>query len=120
MEISQEVSDTGTFNNVLQSWSIVTRKANTSLVAKDGQTIIIGGLIKSKKTNSESGVPFLRNIPILGYLFGGGTKDAEKTELILLITPHVITSRTQADAITKEFSARVQDLKRMIKEGKNK
>jgi general secretion pathway protein D len=120
MEISQEVSDTGTFNNVLQSWSIVSRKANTSLVAKDGQTIIIGGLIKSKKTNSESGVPFLRNIPILGYLFGGGRKEAEKTELILLITPHVITSRTQADAITKEFSARVQDLKRMIKEGKNK
>ncbi len=119
MEISQEVSDTGTFNNVLQSWSIVNRKANTSLVAKDGQTIIIGGLMKSKKTNSQSGVPFLRNIPILGYLFGGGRKEVEKTELILLITPHVITSRTQADAITKEFSARVQDLKGIIKEERN-
>jgi general secretion pathway protein D len=120
MEISQEVSDTGTFNSVLQSWSIVSRKANTSLVAKDGQTIIIGGLMKSKKTNSQSGIPFLRSIPILGYLFGGGRKEAEKTELILLITPHVITSRTQADAITREFSERVKGLKSMIKEEKQK
>jgi general secretion pathway protein D len=119
MEISQEVSDKGTFNNVLQSYTITNRKVNTSLVVKDGQTILLGGLMKSNKTTSQSGIPFLRNIPILGYLFGGGTKEAQKTELILLITPHVITNRTQADAITKEFSEKVQALKGIIKEKPN-
>jgi general secretion pathway protein D len=119
MEISQQVSDAGALNQALQSYTITNRTVTTSLVAKDGQTIVIGGLIKSKKTNSQAGIPFLRKIPILGYLFGGGTKESQKTELIFLITPHVITSRTQADAITKEFSERVHDLKNMIKEKTN-
>ncbi|MFZ0447783.1 MAG: type II secretion system secretin GspD [Desulfatiglandaceae bacterium] len=116
MEISQQVSDAGAFNEALQSYTITNRSLNTSLVAKDGETIVLGGLIKSKKTNSQAGIPFLRKIPILGYLFGGGTKEASKTELIFLITPHVITNRTQADAITREFSERVHDLKSMLKE----
>jgi general secretion pathway protein D len=119
MEVSQEVSDKGELNQVLQSYTITNRRVTTSLVAKDGQTIIIGGLIKSKKTNSDAGIPFLRKIPILGYLFGGGTKETSKTELIFLITPHVITSRTQADAITKEFSERVHDLKNLIRKRTN-
>lgn len=116
MEVSQEVSEKGEFDSALQSYSILNRRAVTSLVVEDGQTIVIGGLMKSKKNTSQSGVPFLRNIPILGYLFGGGKREAEKTELILLITPHVITNRTQADAITKEFSEKVQALKGIIKE----
>ena len=56
----------------------------------NGQTIILGGLMRSKLDSSGSGIPYLRRIPLLGYLFGGTRKKIDKTELIFLITPQVI------------------------------
>jgi len=114
MELSQEVSELGRAFPDLKANSILNRKAKTSLVIEDGQTIIIGGLMKSKLDTSGSGIPFLRSIPILGYLFGGTRKKMEKTELIFLITPNVIKSRNHADLITREFSRRVESVKELI------
>ncbi|RLB81820.1 MAG: type II secretion system protein GspD, partial [Deltaproteobacteria bacterium] len=98
MEVYQEVSVKGEFNTALSSYSFLNRKATTTLVAEDGQTIVIGGLMKSNESSSEAGIPWLRKIPILGYLFGGYKKEAKKTELLILITPHVIKNRSEADA----------------------
>ena len=83
---------------------------------EDGQTIILGGLMRSKLDTSGSGVPFLRSIPLLGYLFGGTSKKLDKTELIFLITPRVISTRAEADAITREFSKRVDNMRKLIQE----
>ena len=118
MEVSQEVSEKGEFNTALSSYTFLNRKAKTTLVAEDGQTIVIGGLMKTNKSVSQAGIPWLRKIPILGYLFGGYEKEAKKTELIILITPHVIKNRYEADAITREFSRKVQGLKNLIRERK--
>ena len=65
--------------------------------------------------NLTSGIPYLRDIPILGYLFGGMSDDFAKTELIFLVTPKVINTRAEADAITKDFSARVDLIKELIR-----
>jgi general secretion pathway protein D len=110
MELIQEVSDVGEFNKELNNYSFLTRKADTSLVVEDNQTVVMAGLMKSNKTNSQSGIPYLKDIPVLGYLFGGLTKEVKKTELIIMITPHVIKNRSQADEITREFSQKVSDL----------
>jgi general secretion pathway protein D len=110
MELVQEVSDVGTFNTALNNYTFLTRRADTSLVVEDNQTVVLAGLMKSKKTNSQSGIPYMKDIPILGYLFGGQTKDNTKTELIFLITPHVIKNKSQADQITREFSQKVAEL----------
>ncbi|RLB12397.1 MAG: hypothetical protein DRG63_11730 [Deltaproteobacteria bacterium] len=118
MEVSQEVSEKGEFNSALSSYTFLNRKAKTTLVAENGQTIVIGGLIKTNRSTSQAGIPWLRRIPILGYLFGGYEKEVKKTELIVLITPHVIKNRAEADAITREFSRKVRGLKRLIKESK--
>ncbi|MEI6101768.1 MAG: hypothetical protein WCP73_08010, partial [Eubacteriales bacterium] len=56
------------------------------------------------------GIPFLKDIPVLGYLFGGIKKENQKIELIFMITPHVIKNRSEADQITREFSQKVADL----------
>lgn len=113
MELVQEVSDVGTYNKDLNNFTFLTRKAETSLVVEDNQTVVMAGLMRSKKTNSQSGIPFLKDVPVLGYLFGGLTKENTKTELIFMITPHVIKNRSQADEITREFSQKVQDLQRI-------
>jgi type IV pilus assembly protein PilQ len=69
---------------------INTREAETQVLMKDGETIVIGGLLKDVKSNEEIGVPFLSKIPILGWLFKRQTKDTEKIDLLIFITAHVI------------------------------
>jgi general secretion pathway protein D len=110
MELVQEVSDVGTFNKDLNNYTFLTRKANTSLVVEDNQTVVMAGLMKSNKANSQDGIPGLKDIPGLGYLFGTVKKKNAKTELIFLITPHVIKNRNEADLLTREFSKKVADL----------
>ena len=111
MDLTQEVSDVGDYVAAMNNYKFLTRKADTSLVVSDGQTVVIGGLMKSNKSNSQAGIPFLKDIPILGYLFGGISKSLQKTELIIMITPHVIKSKSDADEITSEFSQKLEYLK---------
>ena len=70
---------------------IDTSMAETTVMVKDGVTIVIGGLRKDEKTDNSEGVPYLSKIPILGFLFRSGTKKTERTELLILITPHIVT-----------------------------
>ncbi len=76
MEVSQEVSDKSEFNTALSNYTFLNRKAKTTLEAEDGQTIVIGGLMKTIKSVSQAGIPWLRKIPILAYLFGRDGKEA--------------------------------------------
>ena len=78
-------------------------EASSNLVVQDGQTIIIGGLIREDKTSSGSGIPFSGSIPMLGYLFGNRTGRRPRTEIIILLTPHVIKDQREAKAITNEY-----------------
>jgi general secretion pathway protein D len=110
MELVQEVSQVGTFESTLNNYRFDTRRADTSVVAEDNQTVVLAGLMTSNKKNSQSGIPYLKDIPVLGYFFGGLNKSSEKTELVFLITPHVIKNRSQADEITREFAQKVKDL----------
>lgn len=121
MEITQEVSAvTSETTGYINSPRFRTRKATTYLVAKAGQTIVIGGLIQTQKTKSSSGIPFLKDIPVLGYAFGGHGSNNNKTELLIAITPHVLKTREQADALTQEFAQRVAELKQYLDANKSK
>ena len=70
-------------------------EAQTNVLLLDGQTTVIGGLIKEKVDDSESGVPLLKDIPGLGWLFKGTSKDDEMEELMIFITPHILEERIQ-------------------------
>jgi general secretion pathway protein D len=110
MEINQEVSDQS--ENVQaggESYpSFFERSVNTTLTVKHNQTIVMGGLIKENKSDGKTGVPILNRIPILGFLFGKKSASITKAELIILITPRVITSLEDVDAVTEEFKKKVQ------------
>jgi type IV pilus assembly protein PilQ len=71
---------------------IDTRSASTKVVIGNGQTLIIGGLIKQKNTKGESKIPFFGDIPVLGYLFKSKKDIGDKTELLIFVSPTVITS----------------------------
>ncbi len=115
LEVNQEVSQV--FNETtggINSPRFTTRKANTNLVARDGQTILIGGLMQTTRERTRTGVPLLKDLPVLGYLFGSRTYKTEKKELLIAITPHVIKSQQQADQLTHEFMNKVKSLREML------
>ncbi len=107
-EVSQAIKNTV---SGIDSPTFLQRKANTTLVVQDGQTVVIGGLIQDKVDDSDSGIPFLKDIPILGYLFGGKKKSNEKVELMIAITPKVVEDSDAAQAMTTEFLRRVENIK---------
>jgi len=104
LELDQEVS---TYKTITLSGSdqIALNKtaAQTSLVVQDNQTIVIGGLIREDTNKTRSGIPFLSRIPILGWLFGNTTDDTTRTEIIILLTPHVIKNQLEAKDISREY-----------------
>jgi general secretion pathway protein D len=81
---------------------------------QDGRTIVIGGLIRDQKEVTQEGIPYLSRIPYVGMLFGYTNEIVKKTELLFLITPHVIENFNQAELLTQEFKEKVQGLKKVI------
>ena len=77
---------------------IITKKATTKVMVYNGQTTVIGGLSKEKISESDSGVPWLKDIPFLGYLFKGEQTSREMEELLIFITPHILGTRPEAGA----------------------
>jgi general secretion pathway protein D len=118
MQITQEKSLLGKAIKVadqeFQGFS--KRKASTTATVQSGHTLIIGGLISESKDIVRSGIPILSKIPILGWFFSSTTTNKEKTELLLLVTPHVISNQDDADMITKEFQNRVKTISKQISE----
>src|SRR3989338_2533507 len=70
---------------------IDTSTAETTVLVKDGSTIVIGGLRKEEKTSSSQGIPFLSRIPVLGLLFKSSDNKTERTELLVMLTPHIVS-----------------------------
>ncbi|HEY7162938.1 MAG TPA: SPOR domain-containing protein [Candidatus Binatia bacterium] len=94
--------------------SFDTRQAETSAVVQDGDTLAIGGIIAENKTRDRTGLPYLMNLPIVGRFFGSTTDSVRRTELLMLITPHVIRNRDEARDVTEDFKSRVSTIKTEI------
>lgn len=107
LEITQEVSSSATPLEDISSGTsnpVINKiEATTFLVAKNKQTIIIGGLIREDTTKSRSGIPLLKDIPLLGYLFGTTSKKTDRVELVILLTPHVVTTLDEAGQATESY-----------------
>jgi general secretion pathway protein D len=87
------------------------RQAETTAVVQDGDTLAIGGIIAENKEHNKVGIPYLINIPVLGRFFGTTSERTTRTELIMLITPHVIRTRSEGAAVTEEFKSKLSDLR---------
>ncbi|HET6633002.1 MAG TPA: type II secretion system secretin GspD [Rhodanobacteraceae bacterium] len=113
MEIDQEVSQPGAIVSVSGNPPIDKRSIQTQVAVQSGQTVLLGGLIKQNDSLTDTGVPFLSRIPIVGKLFGTTSHNSNRVELLVLITPRVITNSAEAQEITREYQLRFQSLKPM-------
>jgi len=111
-EISSRGPDVNTGATVTPSFNI--REVNTEVVLKDNQVLVMGGLMRTDIIDSHEGIPFLKDIPILGNLFGSKSRETSKTELMLFITPHIISNQVDSNFTTQQFRNRLGKLKKAM------
>jgi len=115
LEIEQEVSDV----DKLAAGSNPTffkRSITTNLIASQDQSIVLGGLVKERKSLDRSGLPWFYKIPIIGWVFGSRTDSVSRNELLIFITPRVIRSVEEGIQLSRDFEERVSQLKARMKE----
>jgi general secretion pathway protein D len=111
LEISQEVSQAGANTTSDIVAPVIGKSSVTSkVVVGDGETIALGGFIRENSDRGQSRVPIIGRIPGLGALFGSTTRSDTRTELIILITPHVLADRESARIATDELKARLREI----------
>lgn len=86
---------------------IATREASTRAIIRDGQTVVIGGLIGDSRDYLESGIPYLKDIPLLGNLFKHRSEVRTRTELAIFVTPYIVRSDADADFIRERIRTRM-------------
>jgi general secretion pathway protein D len=93
---------------------ITTREAETSAIVKTGHTVVIGGLIGESEEVTESGVPLLKDLPLLGYLFKSRRVARSRTEIAIFLTPYVVYTDEQADSLMQRERGRLRESKAKI------
>jgi len=104
LEVSS-VNQTITLTSGTQVYQLGTRNADTVLRLKDGETQVLAGLIQNDATSTVNKVPGLGDVPLFGRLFSNDNSNKQKTDLVLLITPHVVRNMTRPDEASNQFAS---------------
>ena len=107
LEIEQEVSDVNTLSQGQANPTFFKRSISTNLIASQDQSIVLGGLVKERKSLDRSGLPWFYKIPVFGWIFGSRTDSVSRNELLIFITPRVIRSVEQGIQLSRDFEERV-------------
>lgn len=110
LAVTQEVSN-ATNETAFNAPVIATRSVKTDLLARDAQTILLGGLTDRQRDTQTSGIPLLSRVPLIGGLFGSQTRSVSETELFIFLTPHVIRSDDDAKRLTDPLRERAQSIR---------
>jgi general secretion pathway protein D len=117
LKIQQEVSSpvAPAEGSGIQSPSISIRSVDTQVTVKDGESIALGGIIAENRLLSKNRIPFLGDLPGVGLLFGNTTYTNSRTELIAIITPHVIQDIESASDVTDELKSQLKNMKNELR-----
>lgn len=102
--ITQENSTAGAPPEGIASPTILARSLSTQIAIRDGQTGVLGGLISNNYSKSNTGVPFLKDIPLVGSAFQNNSVDGERTELLVLITPYIVRGDEDMAGFVEQYS----------------
>jgi general secretion pathway protein D len=113
LKISQEVSQVVNQERVGLPTTLV-RQAKTTVVIKDGQTVVIGGLIDETENTTNYKVPLLGDIPILGYLFRSTSRSLDKKNLYIFLTPHIIENPAEAQTLYEDKKRHIDSVEESV------
>ena len=111
LNVSQVVSAPGVKDTTTGNFPIQQREVATQVAVQSGQTVLLGGLIKEDDNTTDTGIPGLNRIPVFGRLFGSTNRGRNRTELIVLITPRVISNGEEAKQVTDEYQRKFESLR---------
>jgi len=118
MKIEQELSQVGPTRTTQNLQSFIQRKVSTSVVVRDGSAIIIGGLIQNNRRSDQQGIPFLRDLPIVGNtLFSSTDKQDSRTELVLIMVPTIVQPELDNRGLVREARKRMGLISELLNEG---
>ena len=112
MQIDQTVTDVGaeeaSANNQRR---FMQRQIGSKVAVRSGESIVLGGLIKDNNNSSKSGVPLLKDIPLVGNLFSQNSSEGKRTELLVIITPRVVRSDIDIREVSDDLRERLKGLR---------
>ena len=106
MQVAQTITDVAKASTENQP-TFTQRQLGTKVAVRSGETLVLGGLIKDNITTAKTGIPLLQDIPVAGKLFGSNTVSANRTELLVILTPRVIRSDEDARELNEEVRGRM-------------
>jgi general secretion pathway protein D len=109
MEIHQAVTDVGSIDEASGQRSFLQREIKSKVSVRSGETVVMGGLIRDSSSDGRSGVPGLHDLPLVGNLFGSTTEESRRTELLVLITPRVLSDEGDLRAVSSEIRNRMRE-----------
>ena len=110
MQINQTVSDVGAVDLATGQRSFLQRQIGSKVAVRSGETLVLGGLMRDNTTDGKSGLPGLQTIPLFGNLFGANTKNTNRTELLVVITPQVVRSDQDLRELTANMRVKMKEL----------
>lgn len=112
MSIAQSISNVSpTSKGAGGTPAIFERSINTEVVAGNGETVMLGGLISQSKDNNATSVPVMGNLPVVGHLFRSDTENVDKTELVVLVTPKIVSNKDDWQRVKESFIKGLEYLK---------
>ena len=114
LEISQDFSETRATGAASLTPTILTRQIQTSMTLRDGQSVLMGGLISESQSQGRSGVPGLGRLPVLGRLFRADSYSKDRTELVVMVIPYVIADHAQGLELTEQIKSQLELHRRFL------
>ena len=110
LEVTQSVTDVGNIDTATRQRSFNERSVTSKVAVRDGDSVVLGGLIRDNESSGKSGVPLLMDIPVLGSLFSSTVDTSARTELLIFITPRVVESDEEVRALSIEMRDRMRGI----------
>ena len=110
LEVTQSVTDVGNIDTATRQRSFNERSVSSKVAVRDGDSVVLGGLIRDNASSAKSGVPLLMDIPVLGSLFSSTVDTSARTELLIFITPRVVESDEEVRALSIEMRDRMRGI----------
>ncbi len=121
LRINPEFSNIARYDLISKAPYIALRSATTELEAKSGDMIILGGLLRKEERETDTHVPYLWRIPVLGWFFTGKSTRSITTQLVIFMTPHLISpetavarDQTQTGKMTEQLKLKIQEIEKQL------
>jgi general secretion pathway protein D len=116
MTINQSITDVGPIDIATGQRAFLNRQIGSRVAVRSGEALVLGGLIRDSVTDGSTGLPILSKIPVIGALFGTQTRNGNRTELLVVITPRVVRNAHDARGVSVEMRERMRGFRALVQE----